>query len=190
MTKLSDQFVNLRNISQTARNSMPLFANKILESAGINKREQKFRDFKLTEDMVVGGRTPNAVDAVTDLPTQGLEITEYSQVAGAIDSLVPDQIKNFVGAKEWKSLYNKAKAEYVYMVNKDNPAKLEAIFTTDEITAFQKAEQLSKDLPGQLAGYLVEVGFLKDKDLADDYVRFVQSQHGRDLLNKPVTLDV
>lgn len=189
MKKLSDRYVNLRNISQTARNSMPLFANKILESISLDKRNQDFRDFGFTEDMVIGGRTPNGtIDPNTWERWPWLDITDYKQVWWAIGSLVPNDIKNFTW--EWKWLSRRALAEYVYMVNKDNPDKLNSIFTLDEIASFKKAETQSRELPKQLAQYLVDIWFLRNTDLAEDYVRYVQSQYGRDMLNEPITVSI
>lgn len=55
MKDIGGQKVNLRNISQSVRNSGILFANKILEEFGIDKRTQKFdTDMKVKESDVAG----------------------------------------------------------------------------------------------------------------------------------------
>lgn len=55
MTKVNDQVINLRNITESARNSAPIFANKILEIAGIDKTNLDLgRKFDIKEADVVG----------------------------------------------------------------------------------------------------------------------------------------
>jgi hypothetical protein len=60
LSNIAGRTINLRNIAQTARNSMPIFANAILESVGYDKRSNTFpREIKINPNDVIGGRTPN-----------------------------------------------------------------------------------------------------------------------------------
>lgn len=181
MKKVGDQVINLRNLTQSARNSAPVFANKILEIAGLDKTKIDLgRKFNIKESDVVGGITPN----------ESTPINTYSQVAGALRTILPDSIKNFIGKENIANTENLAKAEYAYMVNKGNQAKLDTLFSPEEQARFAASEKLSKDVPQEMQQFLLDNELIKSKQLTDDYVRFVQSEYGRKILSEPVIMDI
>jgi len=181
MKKVGDQVINLRNLTQSARESAPLFANKILEIAGLDKTKIDLgRKFNLKESYVVGGITPN----------ESTPIDKYSQVAWTIRTILPDSIKNFIGKENIEKTENLAKAEYAYMVNKWNQAKLDELFTPEEQARFAASEKLSKDVPQEMVDFLKANDLIKDKQLTDDYVRFVQSEYGRKILSEKVPIEI
>lgn len=181
MKKIGDTAINLRNLTQSARESAPLFANKILEIAGLDKGNLDLgRKFDIKESDVVGGITPN----------ESTPINTYSQVAGTLKTLIPDSIKNFIGKENVAKTENLAKAEYTYMVNKGNQEKLDSLFSPEEQARFAASEQLSKDVPKEMQQFLLDNDLIKSKQLTDDYVRFVQSEYGRKILSEPVVMDI
>jgi len=165
--------INLRNITQSARNSAVLFANKILESVGVDKTIPTFtRKVKLDDSTVSGGITPN----------EGTVIGGYKEVKNVLDNIIPDSIKNFIGKKAVAGLETQAKAEYLYEINKGNPDKINELFTPEEQAIIQSRIEARDKASSDLATYLVDLGFLKEKDLADNYVRYVLSEAGRSQL--------
>ena len=181
LSKIAGRIINLRNISMTARTSANLFANKILEIAGVDKNNLKLgRDFKIKEEDVIGWITPN----------EATPITKYSQVAGTLNNMIPNSIKNLIGKDNVNDLKNLSDAEYIYMTNKDNQAKLDSLFSPEEQARFSASVKLSKDVPQQIVEFLKETNLIKDEQVAKDYVRFVLSEYGREKFSKPVTLDI
>lgn len=71
---------------------------------------------------------------------------------------------------------NQAKAEYVYEINKNDQAKIDSIFSKDEQKIFEDRIAARDKASADLSDYLIDLGFLSSKDMADDYVRFVMSE--------------
>lgn len=133
--------------------------------------------------MVIGGKTPNT----------GEEISSWNQVAGTFKTLINDEVKKVMATDDKKAiaeLENLAKAGMVYMINKDNPAKLDAIFSKDEQKFFQDRIALEQQMYNDVFPLLVEIGALKETDSAQDYVRFFLSGYGKDLLAKPIEMEI
>lgn len=173
LSKVLNRDINLRNITQSARNSANLFANKILESVGVDKTQSNItRDINIKPEDIVGGVTPN----------EWTTISSIKQVQSVLDNIIPNAIKNFVGKKAVPSLENQAKAEYIYEVNKWNQEKLNTLLSPDEQIAIQSRIVARDKASWDLAQHLVDNRFLKDKDLAKDYVRYVLSEAWRDKL--------
>jgi hypothetical protein len=181
MAKIGDEYINLRNMIRTSKSMAPRVGDIILEANGIDKRNQSFpREITITRDDLIGRLTPN----------EGTEITgqNVGLVEKVLKDLIPSGTKNFVaGTKDQlKALENRANAEIVYTLNKDNPEYLNQRFSPEEIVMLSERNAQNTEVPKQFSNILVNEGYFKNQEIADAYTRFVVSQYGRDKFSAPV----
>ena len=68
------------------------------------------------------------------------------------------------------------KKSFIYDVLKEDPKKLGKYFTPEEITAFKKIDDLETQTYSKYAQDLVDAGYLKDIEVANEYVRYVMGR--------------
>jgi hypothetical protein len=80
------------------------------------------------------------------------------------------------------------KKSFIYDLVKNDPKKLEKYFTQAELEAFQKIDVLEKEAYAKYAQDLVDAGYLKDKEVANEYIRYVMGRKNYDRAMKDMNI--
>lgn len=133
--------------------------------------------------MIIGGKTPN--DKTIYTPEN--IATAKSFLENPLKE-IPNSVRDEIGSLpkiQQQKLADYLRAEFIYQINKDNPGKLHAIFTPEQIKQFQGMESNAKNLFNTTREYLVKHNLLPEH-LAndDDYMRYVTTKSGQDAIKK------
>lgn len=177
--------ITLGDLFQGMAESSTRYSRAMYESIGFDKRNISLvgEPIKVTDDMILGGRTPN--DKTPYTPDNIATAQKFlKDPFKEMPTAVADEIGNLPKIQQEK-IADYLRAEFIYQINKDNPQKLNSIFTAEQIKQFQGMEKNAKNLFNNARQYLVKHGLLP-KHLADDdsYMRYVTTKSGQETISK------